>query len=205
MMFVYDWSIFKKLKRACDFHKNMEQTCLRKWSRKTSELRGFTTTTSHNISPHLTKSHHISSHHFTSHHSSSVTLTARRPLMIWRKHCVRMLKDWGWWWLTIPQQRSTGLYHLVALRILASRMDWKSSLQVCLVAGRTFSWRMKMWWESWCGVPAMSCPSATKTKQENLELKLEQGNMNFQHILETLEDNELDKILEVQKSCKGTS
>ena len=33
----------------------------------------------------------------------------------------------------------------------------------------------------------MSCPSATKTKQENFELKLEQGNMNFQHILETLE------------------
>ena len=51
----------------------------------------------------------------------------------------------------------------------------------------------------------MSCPSATKTKQENFELKLEQGNVNSQHILETLEDNELDKILEVLKSRKGTS
>ena len=51
----------------------------------------------------------------------------------------------------------------------------------------------------------MSCPNATKTKQENFELKLEQGNVNFQHILETLEDNELDKILEVLKSRKGTS
>ena len=44
-----------------------------------------------------------------------------------------------------------------------------------------------------------------KTKQENFELKLEQGNVNFQRILETLEDNELDKILEVVKSRKGTS
>ena len=47
--------------------------------------------------------------------------------------------------------------------------------------------------------------NSIKTKQENFELKLEQGNVNFQHILETLEDNELDKILEVLKSRKGTN
>jgi len=47
--------------------------------------------------------------------------------------------------------------------------------------------------------------NSIKTKQENFELKLEQDRANFQHILETLEDNELDKILEVLKSCKGTS
>ena len=49
------------------------------------------------------------------------------------------------------------------------------------------------------------CINSIKTKQENFELKLEQGNVNFLHILETLEDNELDKILEVLKSRKGTS
>ena len=47
--------------------------------------------------------------------------------------------------------------------------------------------------------------NSINTKQENFELKLEQGRVNFQHILETLEDNELDKILEVLKPCKGTS
>ena len=47
--------------------------------------------------------------------------------------------------------------------------------------------------------------NSIKTKQENFELKLEQGNVNFQHILETLQDNELDKILEGLKPCKGTS
>ena len=47
--------------------------------------------------------------------------------------------------------------------------------------------------------------NSIKTKQENFELKLEQGRVNFQHILETLEGNELDKILEVLKSCKGTN
>ena len=47
--------------------------------------------------------------------------------------------------------------------------------------------------------------NSIKTKQENFELKLAQGNVNFQHILETLEDNELRKILEVLKSRKGTS
>ena len=47
--------------------------------------------------------------------------------------------------------------------------------------------------------------NSIKTKQENFELKLEQGNVNFQRILGSLEDNELDKILEVLKSCKGTS
>ena len=47
--------------------------------------------------------------------------------------------------------------------------------------------------------------NSIKTKQENLELKLEHGNVNFQHILETLADNELDKILEVLKSRKGTN
>ena len=46
--------------------------------------------------------------------------------------------------------------------------------------------------------------NSIKTNQENFELKLEQGNVNFQHILQTLEDNELDKILEVLKPCKGT-
>ena len=64
----------------------------------------------------------------------------------------------------------------------------------------------------------MSCPSARQESgsvkcspladcrvQENFQLKLEQGNVNFQHTLETLEDNELDKILEVLKFRNGTS
>ena len=49
------------------------------------------------------------------------------------------------------------------------------------------------------------CVNSIKTKQENFKLKLEQENVNFQDLLETLKDNELDKILEVLKSRKGTS
>ena len=105
-------------------------------------------TTSHNISPHLAKSHHISSHHFTSHHSSSPTLTATIALVICGTHCVRLLasilpQDSSWWWLTLPQQWSTRPYHRGALRLLALRLAGKSSLQVCLMAGRNFleEWR----------------------------------------------------------------
>ena len=47
--------------------------------------------------------------------------------------------------------------------------------------------------------------NSIKTKQENFELKLEQGNVTFQHIGNSIEDNELDKFLEVLKSRKGTS
>ena len=84
---------------------------------------------------------------------------------------------------------------------------------------------MKMWWESWCAVPAMSCPSAMARKwkcQVLPPLRLQSTSIpsrpnrrtsswNLSRATwifstsETLEDNELHKFLEVLKSRKGTS
>ena len=129
-----------KLKRACDFHK---------WSKPASE-NGLEKLPSYGDSPppHHITSHHITPHLTKSHHISSPTLTAKIPLVICRNHCGRLLastvaKDWSSWWVTIPQQCGTRPYHHGALRLLALRFAGKSSLQVCLMAGRTFleEWR----------------------------------------------------------------
>ena len=59
-------------------------------------------------------------------------------------------------------------------------------------------------WQESGSVKIAEYVNSIKTKRENFDLKLEHGNLNFQHISETLEDNELDKILEVPELRKGT-
>ena len=139
-----------KLKRACDFHKNMEQTCLRKMVSKNFRVAGI----HHHHHHHDIPPHHIASHQITPHLITSLhitpqlisTLTPRILLVICRNHCGRLLastlaKDWSWWWLTILKYETLSPWSSASVGF---EIGWKIIPSGLSDAGKNFSWRMKM-------------------------------------------------------------